>query len=63
MLHFTIHFKTKSSQISLIHSGYNAFQKDQALATCMQSLLSKNAIERVENVKSLGVLQSPVSSP
>ena len=29
-------------------------QKDQALTTCIQSLLSKNAIERVENVKSLG---------
>ena len=30
-----------------------AQQKDQALATCIQSLLSKNTIERVENVKSL----------
>ena len=28
-------------------------QTDQALASCIQSLLSKNAIERVENVKSL----------
>ena len=27
--------------------------KDQAVASCIQSLLSKNAIERVENVKSL----------
>ena len=35
----------------LILSEYQ--QKDQALATCIQSLLSKNAIERVENVKSL----------
>ena len=34
----------------LILSEYKA----QALATCIQSLLSKNAIERVENVKSLG---------
>ena len=33
---------------------YKARQKDQALATCIQSLLSKNTIERVENVKSLG---------
>ena len=31
------------------------------MADCIQSLLSKNAIERVENVKSLGF--SPVSSP
>ena len=38
----------------LIQSEYKALQKDQALATCIQSLLSKNAIERVENVKSLG---------
>ena len=38
----------------LIRSGYKALQKDQALASCIQSLLSKNAIERVENVKSLG---------
>ena len=38
----------------LIQSKYKALQKDQALATCIQSLLSKNAIERVENVKSLG---------
>ena len=38
----------------LIQSEYKAHQKDQALATCIQSLLSKNAIERVENVKSLG---------
>ena len=38
----------------LILSEYKAQQKDQALATCIQSLLSKNAIERVENVKSVG---------
>ena len=38
----------------LIQSEYKALQKDQALATYIQSLLSKNAIERVENVKSLG---------
>ena len=38
----------------LIQSEYKALHKDQALATCIQSLLSKNAIERVENVKSLG---------
>ena len=38
----------------LILSEYKAHQNDQALATCIQSLLSKNAIKRVENVKSLG---------
>ena len=46
----------------LIQSEYKALQRDQALATCIHSLLSKNAIERVENVKSR-VLQSPVSIP
>ena len=38
----------------LIVSEYKALPKDQALADCIQSLLSKNAIKRVENVKSLG---------
>ena len=38
----------------LIVSEYKALPKDQALADCIQSLLSKNAIESVENVKSLG---------
>ena len=38
----------------LIQSGYKALQKEMALTSCIQSLLSKNAIERVENVKSLG---------
>ena len=37
----------------LILSEYKAHQKDQAQATCIQSLLSKNATERVEKVKSL----------
>ena len=41
-------------RVPLIQSGYKALPKDQALATCIQSLLSKNAIKRVENVKSLG---------
>ena len=44
----------------MIHSEYKALQNDLALVTCIQSLLPKNAIERVENVKSL--LQSPISS-
>ena len=38
----------------LIRSGYKALPKYQVLASCIQFLLSKNAIERVENVKSLG---------
>ena len=37
----------------LILSEYKALQKDQAQSDCIQSFLSKNAIERVENVKSL----------
>ena len=38
----------------LIQSGYKALQKELALTSCIQFHLSKNAIERVENVKSLG---------
>ena len=38
----------------LIQSGYKALQKELALTSCILSLLSNNAIERVENVKSLG---------
>ena len=38
----------------LIISEYKALPKDQGLTDCIQSLLSKNTIERVENVKSLG---------
>ena len=34
----------------LIRSGYKAFQKERALTSCIQSLLSKNTIEKVENV-------------
>ena len=45
--------KPNLARVPLIQSGYKALQKDQALATCIQSLRSKNAIERVENVKSL----------
>ena len=46
--------KPKLVRFPLIISEYKALQKDQALADCIQSLLSKNAIEGVENVKSLG---------
>ena len=38
----------------LIVSEYKALQKYQALAVCIQCLLSKNAIKRVENLKSHG---------
>ena len=41
-------------RVPLIHSDYKALQKVLALIACIQCLLSKNAIERVENVKSLG---------
>ena len=45
--------KPKLARVPLIQSGYKALQKEQAPATSIQSVLSKNAIERVENVKSL----------
>ena len=53
---YVLPFRSKPNLIRfpLILSEYKAHQKDQALAACIQSLLSKNAIERVENVKSLG---------
>ena len=47
--------RPKLVRAPLIYSGYKALHKEQALASCIQSLLSKNAIERVENVKSHGV--------
>ena len=48
--------KPKLARVPLIHSGYKAHQKDLALASCIQSLLSKNTIEIiiVKKVKSLG---------
>ena len=53
---YVLPFLSKANLVRfpLILSEYKARQKDQALATCIQSFLSKNAIERVENVKSLG---------
>ena len=53
---YVLPFRSKPNLVRfpLILSEHKAQQKDQALATCIQSLLSKNAIERVENVKSLG---------
>ena len=53
-LRTAIPFKTKFGQIPSDSVRVQGLQKDQALAICIQSLLSKNAIERVENVKSLG---------
>ena len=53
-LHSSIHLITKCSQSSTDSIRLQGPSKDQALASCIQSLLSKNAIERVENVKSLG---------
>ena len=47
-------FKSKSGQIPSDSVRIQGPSKDQALATCIQSLLSKNTIERLENVKSLG---------
>ena len=51
---YVLQFTSKPNLVRapLIRSGYKALQKEQALASCIQSLLSKNAIERVENVKS-----------
>ena len=53
---YVLPFLSKPNLIrfSLILSEYKTLPKDQVLADCIQSLLSKNAIERVENVKSLG---------
>ena len=53
---YVLPFRSKPNLVRfpLILSEYKAHQKDQALASCFQSLLLKNAIERVENVKSLG---------
>ena len=42
---------------------YKTLQKDQALADCIQSLLSTNAIERVENVKSRNVEKFKMETP
>ena len=62
-LHTAIPFKAKFGQIPSDSVRVQGPAKKQALATCIQSLLSKNAIERVENVKKVSqVLQSPVPS-
>ena len=50
----TIHLKTKISQSSPDSLRIQGPSKGLALASCIQSFLSKNAIERVENVRSLG---------
>ena len=53
-LRSTIHHKTKISQSSPDSLRIQGPSKNLALASCIQSLLSKNDIDRVENVKSLG---------
>ena len=52
---YVLPFLTKPNLVRfpLIVSDYKALLKDQALADCIQSLLSKNTIKRVQNVKSL----------
>ena len=55
--------KAQLGQFSLIISEYKALPKDQAFPHGIQSLLSKNVIERVENVKSLGFYNRLFSSP
>ena len=57
------HLKPKLTRHPLIISEYKNQQKDRALASCIQSLLHKHAIEKVRNTESLCFLQSPVSSP
>ena len=52
-LRTAISFKTKSGKIPSDSVRIQGPSKSQALATCSQSLLSKNAIEGVEKVKSL----------
>ena len=53
-LHTANPFKTKSGHIPYDSTEYKTGKKDKPLATCIQSLLSKNAIKRVENIESLG---------
>ena len=48
------HLKPKVTRHPLIISEYKNQQKDQALASCIQSLLHKHAIEKVRNTESLG---------
>ena len=53
-LRTAIPFKAKFGQIPSDPVRVQGPSKDQALATCIQSLLSKNTIERVENVNLSG---------
>ena len=48
------HLKPKLTRHPLIISEYKNQQKDQALASCIQSILHKHAIEKVRNTESLG---------
>ena len=47
----------------MILSGYIDHQKDLAHASCIQSLLTKNAVEKMEKVKSLGLYSCPFLVP
>ena len=49
------HLKPKLTRHPLIISEYKNQQKDRALASCIQSLLHKHAIEKVRNTESLGL--------
>ena len=48
------HLKPKLTRHPLIISEYKNQQKDRALASCIQSLLHKHAIEKLRNIESLG---------
>ena len=62
---YVLPFISKPSLVRfpLIQSEYKALQKDQALASCIQSLLSKNSIEMLENIKSLRFYSCPFLVP
>ena len=53
-LRSSIHLKTKFSQSSTDSIRLQGPSKEQALTSCIQSLLSKNVIERVENLNLSG---------
>ena len=53
-LRSSIHLKTKFGQSSTDSIRLQGPSKEQALTSCIESLLSKNAIERVENLNLSG---------
>ena len=62
MLCSSIHQETKMSQTTPIISGFKDHLKDLSLASCIQSLLTKNITEKVEKVRSLGFYNHLFSS-